>query len=101
MAAGVIPFRVAYVLDDVDDIYWAHETLLTDVLDEHVPVKEKSVKTKQTPFVNSNLRKAAFKKSMLFNKYPKWRTPANWESYRKQRNLTTKLKTSIHANLLF
>ena len=29
---------------------------------------------------------------MLFNKFNKWKTPANWEAYRKQRNLTTKLK---------
>ena len=56
---GVIPFHVAYVFDDVEDIYWAHETLLTDVLDEHAPVKEKSIKTKQTPFVTSNLSKPA------------------------------------------
>ena len=27
---------------------------------------------------------------MLFNKFNKWKTPANWEAYRKQRNLTTK-----------
>ena len=33
-AVGVIPFDVAYVFDDVDDIYWVHEVLLTDVLNE-------------------------------------------------------------------
>ena len=65
---GVTPFHVAHVFDDVDDIYLAHETLLTDVLDEPAPVKKKYVKTKQTPFINSNLRKAAFKNAMLFNK---------------------------------
>ena len=54
-AEGVIPFDVAYVCDDVDDIYWAHEVLLTDVLNEHAPIKEKTVKTKQTPFMNSKL----------------------------------------------
>ena len=91
-AVGVIPFDVAYVFDDVDDIYWAHEVLLTDVLNEHAPIKEQTVKTKQTPFMNSKLRKAAFKNSMFFNKYKTWRTPANWEAYRMQRNLCTKLK---------
>ena len=29
---------------------------------------------------------------MFFNKYKTWRTPANWEAYRMQRNLCTKLK---------
>ena len=62
---GVIRFDV---FDDVDDIYWAHEILLTDVLNEHAPIKDKTVKTKQTPFMNSKLREAAFKKATLFNK---------------------------------
>ena len=47
-AVGVIPFDVAYVFDDADDIYWAHEVLLTDVLNEHAPIKEKTVNTKKT-----------------------------------------------------
>ena len=91
-AVGVIPFHVSYVFGDINDIYWAHEYLLKDVLDEHAPVREKTVKTKQCPFMNSRLRKAAFKKAQLFNKFTKWRTPANWERYRKQRNLTSQLK---------
>ncbi|KAK2186232.1 hypothetical protein NP493_209g00006 [Ridgeia piscesae] len=89
-AVGVIPFDVAYVFDDVDDIYWAHEVLLTDVLNDHAPIKEKTVKTKQTPFMNSKLRKAVLKKSMFSNKYKTRRTPANWEAYRMQRNLCTR-----------
>ena len=89
---GVARFEVAYVFDDVNDIYRAHEVLLTDLLNEHPPMKEKRVKSQQSPFINSNLRKAAYKKAMLFNKFNKWKTPANWKAYRKQLNLTTKLK---------
>ena len=76
----------------MDDIYWAHEVLLTEVLNDRALIKEKTVKTKQTQFMNSKLRKAVFKKSMVFNKYKTWRTPANWEAYRMQRNLCSKLK---------
>ena len=65
---GVIPFGVDSIFDDVDDIYWAHEILLTYVLNVHALMK-KTVKTKQTPFMKSKLRKAAFKKAMLFSKY--------------------------------
>ena len=57
-AVGVIPFDVAYVFYDVHDIYWAHEVLLADVLNDHAPIKEKTVKTKQTPFMNSKVRKS-------------------------------------------
>ena len=89
----VSPRLTLHMFDDVDDIYWAHEVLLTDLLNEHAPIKEKRVKSQRCPFINSNLRKAAYKKAMLFNKFNKWKTPANWEAYRKQqRNLTTKLK---------
>ena len=88
---GVAPFEVAYVFDDVDDIYWAHEVLLTDLLNENAPKKEKRVKSQRCPFINSNLRKATYKKAILLNKVNKWKT-ANWEAYRKQRNITTKLK---------
>ena len=90
-AVGVVPFQAAYVFDDVDDIYWAHEVLFNDILNEHAPVKEQYVKTKVCPFINTKLCKAS-KKAMLFNKYKKWRSTANWEAYRKQRNLTTNIK---------
>ena len=42
--------------------------------------------------MNGNLRRAVFKKRMLFNKFKKSKTSANWELYRKQRNHVTKLK---------
>ena len=61
-AVGVVPFQAAYVFDDVDDIYWAHEVLFTDILNEHAPVKEKYVKTKVCPFIDTNYVKHLIKK---------------------------------------
>ena len=95
-AEDIIHFDVAYVFDDVENIYWAHEILHTDVLYEHAPIKEKTPKTKHIPFINSNLRKTAFKKAMFFNN--KKRTLANCGVYRMQRNLTTKLKRQSIRN---
>ena len=66
---GRIPFHAAYVFDDVDDIYWAHERLLTDIVDKHAPIKERVVKSKRPAFMNGDLRRAIYKKRMLFNKY--------------------------------
>ena len=94
-AVGVIPFDVAYVFDDVDDIYWAHEILITDVLNEHAPIKEKTVKTMQTPFMNSKLRKAVFK-SQCFSTNTKLgvlRPTAKKSLY--------KTKTAVNKTLLF
>ena len=73
---------------DLDDIYWAHETLLLDIIDEHAPIREKSVKAKLTPFMNSQLRKASFEKEMMFNKYKQCQTATNWELYRIQHKQT-------------
>ena len=49
-AVGVTRFEVAYVFEDVDAIYWAHE-VITDLLNEHAPIKEKRVKS-QTLFLH-------------------------------------------------
>ena len=87
-----IPFHISYVFDDPDDVYWAHEYLLKEVIDEHVPMKERRSKTNKPPFMNCELRRAVYAKRMLRNKYRKCRSPENWENYRKQRNLVTKLK---------
>jgi hypothetical protein len=46
--------------------------------------------------MNQNLRNVIYKKKMYHNKFLKQKTDKNWETYRKQRNLVTKLKkTSI------
>ena len=96
---GLIPFHAAYVFDDVDDIYWAHELLLTDVINEHAPIKERVTKVRKPAYMNGNLRRAVFKKHMLFNKYKKGKTSADWELYRKQRIYVTKLKKCLHARI--
>ena len=87
---GRIPFHAAYVFDDVDDIYWAHELLLTDVINGHAPIKERVTKLRKPAYKNGNLGRAVFKKHMLFNKYKKGKPSADWELYRKQRNYVTK-----------
>ena len=73
-----MPFRVAYVFDDVEDIYWAHELLLNDVINLHAPVKERISKPKKPAFINGDQRRAVFKEKMLFNKYKKSPSNLNW-----------------------
>ena len=87
-----IPFHASYVFEDPDDVYWAHETLIKEVLDEHAPIKERRSKSNKPAFMNSELRSAIYKKRMLRNKYFKCRSSQNWEKYRKRRNYVTKLK---------
>ena len=59
-----VPFHVPHVFDDINDAYGAHEGLIKEVLDEHIPVKQKHKRKNTAPFMNSELRKAInFKKS--------------------------------------
>ena len=36
-----IPFDIAYIFEDIDDIYWAWGHLLSSVLDDHAPIKRR------------------------------------------------------------
>lgn len=58
-----ITFHAAYVFKDIDDTYWAHERVLTDVIDEHAPIKERISKARKPAFMNGNLRRAIYKKT--------------------------------------
>ena len=51
---GQIPFHEAYIFDDVDDICWAHEWLLTEVINEHAPMEERMSKARKPPYMNVN-----------------------------------------------
>ena len=57
-----------------------------DILDKHAPVKHKYLRANQASFMNKTLQHSVMKRSMLKNKFLKYRTPENWEAYKKQRN---------------
>lgn len=46
------PFHIIEVFDDVDDKYYAFETLYLDILNEHAPLKQVHVRGNQIPFMN-------------------------------------------------
>ena len=49
--------------------------------------------------MGQNLRNAIYQKGMYHNKFLEHETDKNWETYRKQRNLVTKLKKKLeHAD---
>jgi hypothetical protein len=43
--------------------------------------------------MNSELKRAIYRKKMLHNKFQKYNNSKNWEAYRRQRNYVTKLKS--------
>ena len=87
-----IPRQVCEVFEDIDDQYWAFNYMYKEVLDEHAPIKERTVVNDKIPYMHSDLRKEMYKRSKLKNSYMKIRTPQTWEKYRKQRNRVTSMR---------
>ena len=97
---SVIPYHVMEIFDDVNDSYWLWNELTMQVINEHAPIKTKTVKGHRVPYMNGKLRRAINVKNMYKRKYDKVKNKVNWNNYRKQRNLVTKLrKNSINVYL--
>ncbi len=93
------PFSAGECLDVDDQCYFVSE-LYRQVLDDHAPLKTKTVRSNQCPYMNSKWKTAIFKKSELYNKYWKFKSQKNWSLYRKQRNLCEKLKRESIRNYM-
>jgi hypothetical protein len=87
-----IPFSVCDCFDDPEDTLWAQNKLITEVLDQHAPLKARKIRPGQPAFMNKTLRKSIMKKTMLRNRFIRNKRPCDWERYRIQRNITTKLR---------
>ena len=87
-----VPFHVAHIFDDIDDIYWAHETLLRQVVNEHAPLKEKTPKPNSPPYMNSEYRKIIYQTREARKDFNKHKTAEKWKKYTKLRNKKTKVK---------
>ena len=86
------PFHVANIFDEVDDLFYFMNTLFTDITNEHMPIKTKTIKTNAPPHMNKRLRKACMDKARYRHRFHKFPNKENWERYRVQRNLTNKIK---------
>ena len=65
----LIPFDIAYVFEDIDDIYWAWSYLLSSLLDVHEPIKRRTANREQVPFMTLELLEAIRKRNE-FSKAP-------------------------------
>ena len=78
--------------DNPDKMYNELTTNFTKILDKHAPIKHKIVRGNNADFMNRELQKAIMKRSRLKNKFNRHKSNENWEEFRKQRNLCTKIK---------
>lgn len=79
--------------DNVNSAYDHFSKCFNEVADKHAPFKERKILPKQVPYMNSELKRAIYRKKMLYNKFQKYNNSRNWEAYRRQRNYVTKLKS--------
>ena len=93
-----VPFHAIDCFDDPSTTLWAFNSLFTSVLDIHAPLKTKTIRGNEPPFMNSSLRKAVRRKKQLLNRFKARRSNTNWEAYRSQRNLTTKIRRNSIKN---
>lgn len=87
-----IPFHVASTFDDIDDVYWAWEKLLTDLLDDHAPLMKKKPSKPRPPYLSPEVMTAIRHRNQLRRKYYSTKDSADWENYRQQRNRVVSLR---------
>ena len=77
--------------------------ICNEVIKRHAPLKQKSIRGNQAPFMNKELSRANMKRSMLRNKFLREKSEENRVAYCKQRNycvsLLRKTKKSYYGNL--
>jgi len=99
-----LPMSTCNIFDDIDDSLWLHNKLLMEVIDQHAPLKTKTLKRPQVPYMNSNLRKNINIKEMLRRKSLKCscrKYPCDHKiSYNIKRNEVNRLKRISLNNYL-
>ena len=68
------------------------QELFLKVLDKHAPLKEKTVRANEMPYMTKALRKAIMTRSRLENKYHRDRTTDSYEKFKKQKKFCNRLR---------
>ena len=71
--------------------YENFENIYMNVLNKHAPLRQKTVRANESPFMNKVLKKAIMKRSRLRNKYLRDNCNENENAYKKQRNICVNL----------
>ena len=82
-------------LNNDDTNYNIFQKILCNVLDTRAPLKKKSLRANNSPFMTKQLRKMIMNRSRCKHSYHKNQTVGNWERYRKLRNECVKLTKKV------
>ena len=79
-----VPWDVCFVFDDIDDSLFAFESLLKDVLDEHIPVIVKRVKKQvQPPWMSNDIKESMKERDKHQKRARRWNLTEDWLCYRR------------------
>ena len=67
------------------------EEIFMKLLDHHAPLKKKTLRANNAPYITKKLRKAIMKRSQLENIYSKTLTEKPLKAYKKQKNYVSRL----------
>ena len=106
-------FDIDSLRNELNNSLQAHDTnimkydqfkaIFMSILNKHAPIKYKTIRGNNGPFMNKTLSKSFMERSRLKNRYNKFPTEENYTNYRRQRNfcvnLVTKAKKEYYNNL--
>ena len=88
-----MPFSVAYVFDEPDDVYWCWGTLHNQVLDNHAAIRKYYRRPqRESVFITTEIRNALRERDRMKRKFYKSRNSSDWESYRTMRNKVVSMR---------
>ena len=90
--ADVEPANFDCNTDDPELNYENLSQVFRTIIDKHAPLKQKTLRGNEAPFMNKELRKAIYTRLRLKNKYNKDRSEVNKDRYKRQRNECVKLR---------
>ena len=71
--------------------YENFERCLLSILNKHAPLKQKTIRGNDKPYISKIVYKAIFERSKLKNKFNKTGLTNDWNNYKKQRNFVCSL----------
>ena len=91
-----VPWDSAFIFDDVNDILATLGSLLNQVLDDHIPQKQRRVKKhKQPAWITNEIIEAINQRDSLLKKARKSESCIDWDMYKhKKRIVTNSIKKS-------
>eukprot|EP00794_Sanderia_malayensis_P014557 gene14557-16059_t len=86
-----VPWHVGSIFDSIDDQYYFCNKMVTEIINQHLPIKKMRVREKDVPYMTSE---SIRQKRKFVKIYARERTAENWELKKKHRNETTRQRNN-------